>query len=71
MEDVRYWQYQWKKEHQEKKLEALRKARKEDLDTLSRSHDDRTEISSIETVVENIESPKIESPKTESPEKKT
>ncbi|XP_037784850.1 RPII140-upstream gene protein-like isoform X1 [Penaeus monodon] len=53
MEDVRYWQHKWKEEYQEKKLEALRKARSEDLDSLSRGHDQKAGSMSLENISEN------------------
>lgn len=50
MEEVRYWQHKWKEEYQEKKLETLRKARSEDLDLLSRRHDEKAVSLSLESI---------------------
>lgn len=39
MEEMRYWQYKWKEEYQEKKLEKLRKLREADMNPLLQSHE--------------------------------
>ncbi|KAG7174544.1 RPII140-upstream gene protein-like [Homarus americanus] len=42
MEEIRYWQYEWKEELQADKQETLRKARAADLDILTKAHEERT-----------------------------
>ncbi|KAK8726654.1 hypothetical protein OTU49_009975 [Cherax quadricarinatus] len=40
MEEVRYWQYEWKKEYQEKTHKAIRKVRSDELDALTKFHEE-------------------------------
>ncbi|XP_076051736.1 RPII140-upstream gene protein [Oratosquilla oratoria] len=40
MEDLRYWQYDWKKQHKEEEVQALRKLREQEADTLVKHHHD-------------------------------